>query len=116
MFARAAELSHAVIEPDYPKVMQLDQELEQSYALIPMVLRVRPTTQSIIDDPGLIMSRFNIELLYQKTRSVLHRRYMTRDDSVANATYSRTSCVDAAMKTLLHHADIYKSTLPGGSA
>ena len=114
IFAVAADLSHALKQPSYEQIMQLDRELQENYSLIPPILRVRQTTQSITDSPSLIMSRFNIELMYQKTRCVLHRRYMTKSQQDQRYMYSRRTCIDAAMETLRHHADIWHATRPDG--
>ncbi|ORY19771.1 hypothetical protein BCR34DRAFT_471233, partial [Clohesyomyces aquaticus] len=68
IFAEAAELSQKVTPPRISTIMLLDKRLEEAHDMIPEGYRVRPMEESITDPPVLIMGRYNIELLYQKTR------------------------------------------------
>ena len=114
VFATAAEISHAVIPPAYSEVLSLDDRLNEAYRMIPSGLRMRTMDQSITDPPDLIMSRTNLELLYQKSRCVLHRRYLSEAQNDTRFTYSRQTCLDAAMTTLRHQSMVYHASLPGG--
>jgi len=110
VFAKAATISHAVQEPSYSEVMAIDERLQQVHAEFPPSLQFSSMNQSIADSPGLIFNRFKIELLYQKTRCVLHRRYMTEKPSDPRMEYSRNTCVEAAMELLRHHASVYEAS------
>ena len=114
VFAMATEFSHAVTSPSYPEVMGLDIRLQESYNLVPSDLRIKPLDQSIADTPDLIMNRFNLELLYQKTRCVLHRRYLLESRTDSRFSYSRRTCIHAAMDILRHHSTIYDACQVGG--
>lgn len=114
VFAMATEFSHAVISPSYSEVMSLDTRLQESYDLVPPNLRIRPLDQSITDAPDLIMNRFNLELLYQKTRCVLHRRYLLEAHADSRFAYSRRTCIHSAMDILRHHSAIYGACQVGG--
>jgi hypothetical protein len=70
--------------------------------------------ESIADSPIIIMSRFNIDLLYLKTRSILHRKYITAGRYEPEFATSRMICVSSAMAALRHHSIIFNACLPGG--
>ena len=114
VFAAAAEQSHAIKPPTLSEVMQLDGRLQEMYNEIPPLLRVRSMAQSITDPPELIMARFNLELMYQKTRCVLHRRYLAHANTSGDFAYSHAACIDAAMKVLRYHDVIRKAVQPLG--
>lgn len=79
VFGVISEQAHSTIPPSYDEVMNLDRRLHESHALVPYSLRMRPMSQSITDPPILILRRFNLELLFQKLRCILHRKYLTED-------------------------------------
>lgn len=114
IFAEAAEVSQRVVTPQHSEIMALDKRLQEAYDLIPDGLRVKPMEECITDAPTLIMSRFNIELLSQKTRVVLHRRYLTAGQTDPRFEQSRRTCVDAAIATLRHQDVIFHACQPGG--
>ena len=67
------------------------------------------------------MCRCNLDLLYLKTKMVLHRRYMEQpfaslspQEQQMGVGFSRKSCVDAALRVLQHHAEIFTASQPGG--
>ncbi|RFU24674.1 hypothetical protein B7463_g11665, partial [Scytalidium lignicola] len=98
----------------HEEVLRLDKQLQDVHASLPPFLHIRTMNLSITDPPDLIMQRYNLELLYQKSRCVLHRQYLTVHRSDLRYAYSRWTCVDAAMHILQHQNDIYQETLPGG--
>lgn len=114
VFAEAAELSQKITPPRYTTIVALEKRLEEAHNLIPEGLRVRPIDACITDAPVLIMSRFNIELLYLKTKLVLHRNYMSAAQSDPRFAESRKICVDAAVEILKHHKTIFHACQPGG--
>ncbi|KAL9120712.1 MAG: hypothetical protein Q9187_002732 [Circinaria calcarea] len=114
VFATATDFSQAVKLPIYLEIMSLDRRLQESYELVPSDLRIRPLDQSITDAPDLIMNRFNLELLYQKTRCVLHRSYLLEAHTDSRFAYSQRTCIQAAMDILRHHSTIYNACQVGG--
>jgi hypothetical protein len=70
--------------------------------------------QSIMDPPSTIFNRFKLQLVYQKTRCVLFRRYLVDTSSDPAEEAFRTKCVDAAMKILGHLETIYDASVDGG--
>lgn len=91
------------------EVLALDAELRQTYATIPMGLRMRPIEQCLADPPFLIITRLYIEFLHQKSLCILHRRHM-----VLGYEYSRKACIDAAMTIITYLIDVNKEYQPGG--
>jgi hypothetical protein len=114
VFQKASNISHSVIPPDHDQVMDIDRQLEVVHAEIPPSLKFFSMNQSFMDPPALIFNRFKIEMLYQKTRCVLHRRYLTDALSDPRGEYSRKTCVDAAMKLLKNHAAVFDATQDAG--
>jgi hypothetical protein len=95
-------------------VMKLDKLLHNTYSSIPPPLRMRPTASSVIDSSAQILRRFTLEILFQKSRCVLHRRYLVLARSDQRYLYSRQSCVDAAMELLHHQSFVHRECQPGG--
>ena len=110
VFAKASTISHAIQEPSYSEVMIVDEQLQQVLAEFPPPLRFTSMNQSIMDSPSVIFNRLKLELLYQKTRCVLHRRYLTEKLSDSRKEYSRRTCVEAAMELLKHHASLFEAS------
>jgi hypothetical protein len=95
-------------------VMKLDKLLHDTYSLIPPPLRMRPAVSSVIDSSAQILRRFALEILFQKSRCVLHRRYLVLARSDQRYLYSRQSCVDAAMELMNHQSFVHRECQPGG--
>jgi Fungal specific transcription factor domain len=115
VFARAADISHAVETPDYADVLALDAELHKVHSEITPSLRFVSVQASIImDPPPTIFARFKLELLYQKTRCVLHRRYLGWSHGGDAEEVSRDACVDAAMKVIGHLETVHAASQEGG--
>lgn len=121
IFADASELSHATVEPSREDVMRLNRQLEEAKAAIPPLLKM-PDMNDLVTDPAeQLMCRFNLDLLYLKTKTVLHRRYMltplsqlTLEEQRQGIGYSRLACVDSARRVLQHHHTIYTASQTGG--
>jgi hypothetical protein len=116
VFGAIAFRSHAsqMNELPYSEIMSLDRQLQNARSALPPSLRIKPVPQSITDPPDLIMSRYNLELLYQKSRCILHRKYLTTSRSNLRFTYSRYTCVEAATILLRHQIDLSNEVQPGG--
>lgn len=112
VFGQTADLAYSREQVSYDETMEIDRRLEEAHDLLPSFFHIRPMTQCIADPADLIMRRYTLELLYQKSRIVLHRRYMAETHS--KYTYSRSTCLTAAKETLRHYAEIWSESLPGG--
>jgi hypothetical protein len=95
----------------YARIMELDSELRQAHSTVPLPLKHKPMSQSFADPAHVIMDRLNIELLYQKSICVLHRKSLAQKTS---NSYSRDACATAAMAILDHQASVHQEAQPGG--
>jgi hypothetical protein len=111
-FGLAVDLAYSRETAAYDEILATDRRLEEAHNLLPTTFRIQPIAQCIALPTSLIMRRYSLELLYQKTRVVLHRRYMSEPGS--KYAYSRSVCLAAARETLRHHSDIWNESLPGG--
>lgn len=98
----------------YRDVRRLDAALRQLQATLPSPLRFQSLGDSIADAPTTIMDRYNIDLMYQKARCDLHRRYLAQHRLDPKYAYSRRECLDAARRVLQHQSDIFGASTPGG--
>lgn len=100
VFAMASEASHAVEPPSLERVQEIDEALEQARAEMPKQLQYDSVETSYLDQPAVIFHRFKLEMLYQKTKCILHRRWLTEHHTDSAFDWSREKCADAAMKLL----------------
>lgn len=121
VFADAAELSHQTIPASYEEVMRLDEELEEAKAAIPPLLQMPDISELVTDSAEQLMCRFNLDLLYLKTKIVIHRRYMLTPlnqlspaEQKAGIGMSRHACIESALRVLNHHHTIYSASQNGG--
>jgi Fungal specific transcription factor domain len=115
VFGMIVELASSPWATSYTHdVMRLDKLLHEVHNSFPPGLSMRPTTSSITDSGALISRRFALETLFQKSRCVLHRRYLTLAKSEHQYLYSRQSCVDAAIQLLHHQFILHSECQPGG--
>lgn len=100
--------------PTYGEVVRLNKKLEEAYEAIPPLLRMKMFSLSIMDPVDIIMQRLWIELMYQKARIVLHRRYFTAARRDSRYGKSHWACMHASEKILQHQFEIHNEMLPGG--
>lgn len=98
----------------YAEVIRLDKQLEDARNTLPVLLKFRSFAESKDDSIHFVMQRFWMELMYQKARIVLHRRYMGIGRTDKRYTHSQQVCLDAATKTLRCQYDVYCEAQPGG--
>ncbi|KAJ5915809.1 hypothetical protein N7454_010950 [Penicillium verhagenii] len=111
-FGQICDSAYAREAVSYDEVMALNRRLEAANEQLPSFFRSRPLPQSMGDQGDLILRRYTLNLIYQKSRIVLHRRYIT--ETQGKHASSRKICIEAASATLGHHADIWAESLPGG--
>ncbi|EMC94372.1 hypothetical protein BAUCODRAFT_74106, partial [Baudoinia panamericana UAMH 10762] len=121
IFGDAAEASHATVPPSEEEMAQLDRGLEEAKQAVPPLLQMPDITEVVTDPAEQLMCRFNLDLLYLKTKLVLHRRYMltplsqlSLEEQVRGIGNSRKICIDCALRVLQHHHTIYSASQPGG--
>ncbi|KAL4991454.1 hypothetical protein BDW68DRAFT_184901 [Aspergillus falconensis] len=98
----------------YQSIIQLDNQLNEAYAAVPAHLKFPGVAQSTIDLPYIIMRRYSLEILYQKSRCILHRQHLCEGRSDPRYAKSRQICIDAAMSLLQHQTTLHAQVQPGG--
>lgn len=114
IFGLVASQAHSLSLPTYNEVMKLDHMLEEKWKQVPPFMKVKPLEDSITAPPYQVNQRFGLGSLYQKTRCVLHRRYLMETPPNKEHEYSRWACLDAGLHLLQDQNTVYQATLPGG--
>ncbi|CAD6452487.1 dd999adc-0f6c-41d6-93ff-29144b86f953 [Sclerotinia trifoliorum] len=98
----------------YDDVLARDNKLWELKRNLAPHLQLRPLEECIHDPATLWMHRFNVDILWQKTMCVLHRKYIARARQNSRYDHSRRACVNAAMEILRHQHKIHLESKPGG--
>ncbi|PYH42674.1 putative C6 transcription factor [Aspergillus saccharolyticus JOP 1030-1] len=98
----------------YDETLALDRHLDEAHDQVPATFKMRPINQCIADPSDIILRRYTVELLYLKSRLVLHRRYLGEDHTNLRYAYSRWVCMSSSKAILRYQADLYHETQPGG--
>lgn len=98
----------------YDEVLKRDNRLRDLRNNMPPHLRLRPMEECTHDPATLLMQRFNLDIMWQKTMCVLHRKYIARATQNSRYAHSRRACVDASMEILRHQAKLHRESQPGG--
>jgi len=116
VFAKIVDQTNSTTPPSYDEVMRLDKLLHETYAQIPDKMKVRSLEDLKTGSPDLIVGIFAAEILFQKGRCVLHRKFLVSAKSSLNAQYmySIKTCVDSAMAILKRQEFVWEETQPGG--
>ncbi|KAH8423065.1 putative C6 transcription factor [Aspergillus melleus] len=114
VFGKISDLAYSREPVTYEQTLEIDRRLEEAHNMITPAFKLRPLDQSIADPAELILRRYTLELLYQKARCVLHRRYLGEVHTDFRYAYSRWACMSASKEILRHQADLYHETQPGG--
>ncbi|KAK9777885.1 hypothetical protein SCAR479_05568 [Seiridium cardinale] len=114
VFGLVARQAHSLKVPTYAEVMQLDGVLEKTYNDVPIFMKVTSMEKSITDPPMQVIQRYGLASLYQKSRCVLHRKYITDAVPKKEHEYSRKACLTAALELLEYQNTLYEACKPGG--
>ncbi|KAL4805561.1 fungal-specific transcription factor domain-containing protein [Aspergillus unguis] len=114
VFALITDLVASTEPSSYQSVLELDNQLNNAYAAVPARLKFRSAEQSVTDLPHIIMRRYSLEIIYQKSRCILHREHLHDGRLNQRFARSRQICIDAAMKLLRHQATLDAQVQPGG--
>ncbi|KAF8853474.1 hypothetical protein BDZ45DRAFT_76279 [Acephala macrosclerotiorum] len=98
----------------YDDVLKRDNRLRDLKMNMAPHLRLRPIEECTHDPATLLMQRFNIDIFWQKTMVVLHRKYIARARQNPRYAHSRRASVDASMEILRHQAQLHRESQPGG--
>lgn len=108
-FSKVCQDALGFKEKTEEEIIELDQDIRKMHTTIPTILRTRALSDSIAEDPFLVMTRIYIEMIYLKSLCVLHRKYMAR-----GVDYSTRCCVEAGRKMVSQFIDMYREFAPGG--
>ncbi|KAF4536106.1 uncharacterized protein LTHEOB_1867 [Lasiodiplodia theobromae] len=108
------DLTTSTSPTSYGDVMELDRRLRSTHSAIPAGLQLRPLSQSIISHPDIITRSIYLDLMFNKARCILHRKYLIVSRSNMQYAYSRDSCIDAASQILKHQEVLYCESQQGG--
>lgn len=100
--------------PTYDDILSRDNRLRDVKNNMAPHLRMRPIEECTHDPASLLMQRFGLELMWQKTVCVLHRKYLARAHQNPRYAHSRRACVDASMEILRCQAQLHRESQPGG--
>lgn len=114
LFGLVARQAHALTEPTYEEVMDLDTQLAAKFDAMPPFMKVRPLEECVTDPPFQVVQRFGIAALYHKAICVLHRRYLVEKAPRKEHEYSRRRCLLAALGLLEYQNSVFEATKPGG--
>jgi hypothetical protein len=110
-----AELNAVGGKPiSYDDILKRDNRLRDIRNSMAPHLRLRPMEECTHDPATLLMQRFTLDILWQKTMVVLHRKYIARARQNPRYAHSRRACVDSAMEILRTQATLYRESQPGG--
>lgn len=112
-FGKIVESSHSVASCPYDEVMKLDNYLRDTNAALPAHLQLRSLEESMTDPVELVVQRFGLSILYNKSQCVLHRKFLGHARENPRYSHSRRSCVDSALKLLHHQRVLYYESKPG---
>lgn len=113
IFGQIARQAHALAPPSYADVLKLDNLLRETWRTVPSFMQVRPLDECVGDPPMLLIQRFGIASLYNKSRCVLHRRYLAEAVPKREHDYSRKQCLESALTLLGFQHTIWEACKPG---
>jgi hypothetical protein len=97
----------------YEDVLRFDTKLRELHDELPPHLKPIPL-DGCHDPAQLIMSRFNIDILYLKIICLLHRKYLGRARQHPRYSYSRKAAIEASLAALGHLKVLHKESQPDG--
>ena len=114
VFGMISDLTTSKGVISYAEIMRLDKVLHDAHDAIPPGLQMRPIARSLLDNPTTVMRRIYLALIINKAQCILHRKYLVAAHSDSQYSYSRQSCIDAALQTLQLQCTLSQETRPGG--
>ncbi|OHE92648.1 fungal specific transcription factor domain-containing protein [Colletotrichum orchidophilum] len=113
VFGQVARQSHLLSPPPYTEVMRLDDLLDRSWRAVPQFMMVKPLQECVTTPPMQIIQRFGLASLYNKSRCVLHRRFLLEPVPRREHDYSRRQCLEGAVTLLDFQNTIWHACQPG---
>lgn len=114
VFGMITDFTASTKPTSYADVMRLEQMLHETVAEIPACLQPKPLYQSLTESSETILRRIYLDMVFQKARCILHRKYLTAARSDVKYIHSRTSCIEAAVQILQYQDILFRECQPGG--
>jgi len=109
-FGKITSQANRLSMPSYSEVMELDVELLEAYSRVPQHFK----NQSLQASSRVLIQRFNITLLFHKSRCVLHRKFLALEKEDSRYAHSKNVALSAAMELLHCQSQIHEAVQPGG--
>lgn len=100
--------------PPFDEVLKLDLSLREAYDKVPPQLRLEGTEITVTDTPSAILKRFSVSLLFEKSRCMLHRKFLVKIKEHPEYQYSKQAGLDASMKLLHRQGLVHQAASHGG--
>ncbi|CZR59735.1 uncharacterized protein PAC_09629 [Phialocephala subalpina] len=100
--------------PPFGEVLKLDLSLREAYDKVPPQLRLDESEITVTDSPSTILKRFSVSVLFEKSRCMLHRKFLMKAREHPEYQYSMQAGLDASMKILHRQGLIHQAASPGG--
>lgn len=100
--------------PPFDEVLNLDLSLREAYDKVPPQLRIDESDITVTDSPSTILKRFSVSVLFEKSRCMLHRKFLMKVGEHPEYQYSKQAGLDASMKLLHRQGLIHQAASPGG--
>lgn len=113
-FFHVVKQAHSLTPPTYADVMKIDAQIDETWNSVPTFMQMKPIAQCVMDPPIQVIQRFGLASIYQKSRCILHRRYLVEVVTQPEHDYSRRTCLNAALSLLSYQEMMHDACKPGG--
>ncbi|KAI1765965.1 fungal-specific transcription factor domain-containing protein [Hypoxylon sp. FL1150] len=113
-FFHVVKQAHSLTPPAYADVMKIDEQIDETWKSVPTFMQMKPIEECVMDPTIQVIQRFGLASIYQKSRCVLHRRYLVEVVPQMEHDYSRRACLDAALSLLSYQETMHEACKPGG--
>ena len=114
VLGKVLEASSSLTPQSYEAVMKLDNDLREVRTHIPPNLSLKTREEAALDPASIVMQRYTLDLVYQKSQVALHRRFLNKARENPRYAYSRRTCVESCLQMLKHQFQLHHESQPGG--
>lgn len=95
-------------------VLELDSSLCEAYEMAQPHLRLDDSEIDVTDSPSTILKRFSLSALFEKSRCMLHRKFLMKARENPEYQYSKQVALDTSIKLLNRQGLVHQVASPGG--
>ena len=114
VFGKIVEQANLLSLPDYAEVVALEGELQEARSTIPPFLQPAPLNLCITDSVELIIRRISLDVLFQKSRCILHRKFLTESRENREYMKSEEAAIESSLELLKIQVEVHDASQPGG--